>query len=188
MRTKRRVKQPGDKGKNNKITYLRPASRFASRRRRQLARSRTKQRRYGLLSGFNPAHSVLIQRGDARAFFGLANKGEPLGAREGCEHNSTEVPRTCALWTIHWARVVGQRASVEPEQGAGAGCRQRRCYQGLIPPPPTQQCASADNSHPLSTRDAGGHDGGEPWIPHKSPICHTIKASPLSFFFFLFWG
>lgn len=131
MRTKRRVKQPGDKGKNNKITYLRPASRFASRRRRQLARSRTKQRRYGLLSGFNPAHSVLIQRGDALAFFGLANKGEPLGAREGCEHNSTEVPRTCALWTIHWARVVGQRASVEPEQGAGSG----GATKGSSPPP-----------------------------------------------------
>lgn len=49
------------------------------------------------------------------------------------------------------ARVVGQLASVEPGAGSwerGAGCRQRRCYRGLIPPPPPNTTMSLSRQLP----------------------------------------
>lgn len=92
------------------------------------------------------------------------------------------------------ARVVGQLASVEPGAGSwerGAGCRQRRCYRGLIPPPPPNTTMSLSRQLPparcvtpevmlVASRRFRTK------APSVTPSRHRLFLS--FFLFFVFWG
>lgn len=173
MSTRRRAAKKSSIKNPTQITYLCFTNSFASGKRAQLARSLTKQRQHGLLSGFNSTHSVFIQRAmliSVRLWVKnkkIKKKGSNRSA--WClEGSCINIPseHTYICFGGPFIESLARLAAVEAESWGTETAH----------PPQHNNAFQADNSHPHALLYVWRWRSCSCWVVGftQKPICHTI--------------